>query len=121
MIITNETLLPVTVYGVPSGNYNGSQTTFIGNAVPAANYYAGQGSVQTAVIQTTNFIGNIRIQATLNDWTEQALWFDVDSYGNATASTTETRAINMVGNFVWIRALVTDFTAGTINQANVLF
>ena len=34
---TNETLLPVTTYGTPSGNYDGSSTSFIGNAIPAAN------------------------------------------------------------------------------------
>jgi hypothetical protein len=115
--LTNEILLPSTTYGVPSGNYDGSSTTFIGNAIPAANYYGGQGSLQTAIIQTTSFSGNIRLQATLNDWTEQALWFDVDHYANSTG----TQAINMVGNFVWVRALVTNFTAGTINSANVVF
>ena len=44
---TTVTLLPLTVYGTPSGNYDGSSATFVGNAVPAANYYGGQGSLQT--------------------------------------------------------------------------
>ena len=47
MTLTTETLLPTTVYGTPSGNYDGSSTAFIGNAIPAANFYGGQGSAQT--------------------------------------------------------------------------
>ena len=118
---TNEALLPSTTYGTPSGNYDGSSTSFIGNAIPAANYYGGQGSAQTAIIQATGFVGVVTIEATLNDWTQQALWFEVETYGNASVPTTDTQAINMIGNFVWLRAKVTDFTAGSINSANVVY
>ena len=118
---TNEVLLPPTTYGTPSGNYDGSSTSFIGNAIPAANYYGGQGSAQTAMIQSTGFVGVITIEATLNDWTQQALWFEVETYGNASVPTTDTQAINMIGNFVWLRAKVTDFTAGSLNSANVVY
>ena len=118
---TNEALLPLTTYGTPSGNYDGSSTSFIGNAIPAANYYGGQGSSQTAIIEATGFVGVITIEATLNDWTQQALWFEVETYGNASAPTTDTQAINMIGNFVWLRAKVTEFTAGSINSANVVY
>jgi len=120
-IFTTQTLLPYTTFGTPSGNYNGMSSEFFGNAVPAANYYGGQGSAQTATIQVTDFVGNITIQGTLNDWTQQALWFDIQSYGNITTPTTGTTAINMIGNFVWLRAFVTDFTAGTINSANLVY
>jgi hypothetical protein len=118
---TNEILLPPTTYGTPSGNYDGSSTSFIGNAIPAANYYGGQGSAQTAIIQATGFVGVVTIEATLNDWTQQALWFEVETYGNASVPTTDTQAINMIGNFVWLRAKVTDFTAGSLNSANVVY
>jgi hypothetical protein len=57
----------------------------------------------------------------LNDWTQQAAWFDIESYGNATYTTTDTAALNMIGNFVWLRAKVTDFTTGAINSATVVF
>ena len=121
MNFTNQIFLPETTYGTPSGNYDGTSTTFIGNAIQAANYYNGQGSAQTSVITVTNFVGVITLQATLNDWTQQAEWFDVDSYGNSSIPTTNTTAINMLGNFVWMRAKVTDFTAGTINSATLVY
>ena len=121
MAYTNETLLPSTTYGVPSGNYNGSNPAFIGNAVPAANFYAGQGVTQTAFIQVTNFTGVITLQATLGDIPEQAAWFDVDTYGNIDAPTTGTTALTEIGNFVFIRAAVAGFTGGTINSATLTF
>ena len=118
---TTKTLVDNVVYGVPSGNYDGSSQDFFGDPVRAANYYGGQGSAQTAMIQTTGFVGELRIEATLNDWVQQADWFLVETYGNASTPTTGTQAISMLGNFVWLRARVVDFTAGTINSANVIF
>lgn len=118
---TNEGLLPLTTYGTPSGNYDGNSSAFIGNAIPAANYYGGQGSAQTAIITATGFQGLITIEASLNDWTQQAEWFAVETYGNISVPTTSTQVINMLGNFVWLRARVTEFTAGTINSGNVIF
>lgn len=120
-IFTNELLLPTTLYGSPSGNYNGTTPFFFGNSVPAANFYGGQGSAQTVVIQTTGFVGVITLEATLNDWHEQAMWFKIGEYGNANVPTTNTEAISVVGNFAWIRANVTQFTGGTINSANVMY
>ena len=121
MALNNNTLLPSTTYGVPSGNYNGSSPAFIGNAVPAANYYAGQGSIQTAYIQTTEFIGVITLQASLGSVAEQDAWFDLAVYGDGVNAVTGTTPISSTGNYVWIRAAVTEFTGGTINSATVLF
>jgi hypothetical protein len=122
MALTTKTLLPSTTYGVPSGNYNGTTPDFIGDTVPAASYYTVRsGSMQTVVITATNFVGKITLQATLGDIAEQAAWFDVESYGSAITPTSGTTPINLVGNFVWVRAVVTEFTSGTINSAIILF
>ena len=121
MAFNIEPLLPLTTYGTPSGNYNGTSQHFYGNAVQAANYYAGRGFTQTALIQTTGFQGVITIEATLDSWVEQANWFKVEVYGNANIATTDTQSIQMLGNFVWLRANVSSFTAGTVNTANVVF
>jgi hypothetical protein len=118
---TTLTLLPATVYGTPSGNYNGSETTFVGNAIPAANYYAGQGTVQTLNYDVANMVAVITVQATLQDNTPQAAWFDIDSYGNASSATTGTRTNSVIGNFTYLRAVVTDFTAGNITSATASY
>ena len=121
MAFNIEALLPPTTYGTPSGNYDGTHKQLFGNAIPAANYYGGQGSAQTAIITTTGFQGLITIEGTLNDWTQQAAWFKINTYGNADIATTDTQAIPMAGNFVWLRANVSAFTGGTINTANVVY
>ena len=118
---TSLALLPATVYGTPSGNYDGSSTEFIGNVIPAANYYAGQGIVQTLAYTTANLVAVITVQATLNENTPQAAWFDIDSYGNASVPTTGTQANSIIGNFSYLRALVTDFTAGNITSVTASY
>ena len=121
MNLTTKTLLPVTVYGTPSGNYDGTTPDFVGNVIPGASYYNGQGSVQTAIITTTNFVGVITLQATLGSIYEQSAWFDVASYGNSEVATSGTTSINLIGNFVWVRAAVTNFTDGTVNSATLVY
>ena len=97
MALTTKTLLPLTTYGVPSGNYNGTSLDFIGDTVPGASYYTVKhGSNQTAVITTTNFIGVITLQASLGTVAEQDAWFDVATYGNSTTPTTGTTAADVV-------------------------
>lgn len=121
MSLSTSIFLPLTTYGTASGNYNGTSPAFLGNAIPAANYYGGQGSVQTAVVTTTGFVGKITFQATLGDLHQQAMWFDLATLGDGSASLTSTTATNLIGNFVWLRVAVTEFTAGSINSATVVF
>ena len=114
MKTTTVQLLPTTSYGTPSGNYDGSSQDFYSNAVPAANYYGGQGSLQTIFYRLAGFSGIITIEATLNDNQDSALWFEVDEYDAANTPVTDYHPVNVVGNFVWLRAHVTMFDSGTI-------
>lgn len=118
---TSLALLPLTVHGTPSGNYDGSSTAFIGNSIPAANYYAGQGAIQTLTYTVSGLTAVITIQATLENDTPQAAWFDVDSYGNASVPTTATQATSVIGNFSHLRAVVTEFTAGNITSVTAAY
>jgi hypothetical protein len=118
---TSLALLPPTVYGTPSGNYDGSSTTFVGNSIPAANYYAGQGSIQTLTYTVDGLVAVITIQATLENDTPQAAWFDIDSYGNASTPVTDTQANSVIGNFSHLRAVVKDFTAGNITSVTAAY
>ena len=115
MTLNEEALLPQTVYGTPSGNYDGSSLAFESDPVRAANYYGGQGSIQTATIRTTDFVGNVVLQATLNDQPSiQAAWFNVDTFDSPSASSgIDGRTV--VGNFTFIRARVDGFEAGSIS------
>ena len=119
MIATTENLLASTVYGTPSGNYDGTSSFFFGDPVVAANYYGGQGATQTATANISGFSGTITFQATLADQLGQALWFDVDSILGT--DTTDVISRTMIGNFCYMRVAVTDFTAGTINSVSLTY
>jgi hypothetical protein len=114
MTYTTQTLVANVVYGTASGNYDGSSLDWYSNAVPAANYYGGQGSLQTITYQLQDFVGVITIEATLNDAQISAPWFTVATYSDGNTADTGTIPVNVVGNFTWLRANITSFESGTI-------
>jgi hypothetical protein len=116
---TTQTLVTNVTYGTPSGNYDGSSQDWLTDAVPAANYYGGQGSLQTIIYRLQGFVGTIRIEATLNDSQISAPWFEVATYGDGSTVETGTIPVNITGNFTWLRAQIIGFDAGTIQSISV--
>ena len=119
MTYTTQTLVPFLQCGEPNDNGYDGGNIFIGTAVPAANYYGGQGAIQTVLFNIDGLVGNIRIEATLNDLQESAPWFEI---ANLIAdNVTEVRSNTIIGNFTWLRASVTDFAAGNVNIVNTSY
>jgi hypothetical protein len=122
---TTVPILTVTEYGVPAGNYDGSSLDFVSNGATAANYYGGQGSIQTVTFRVTGFQGNIRLEATLDDSlavnTDQAAWAEVYDYDHLLAPTTEFHPVTITGNFTYMRVRVLGFVAGTINSIAIAY
>lgn len=117
MKTTTLQLLPTTTYGTPSGNYDGSSQDFDGDRQQAANYYGGFGGLQTVAIFLNAFQGRIRIEASLDsDPVADSQWFRVYDFDSTEDATTDNFSTNITGNFVWIRANVLDFEAGTISK-----
>lgn len=75
-----------------------------------AGYYRRDNPVHTAVFGFDNFVGTVKIQATLVLYPAEHDWFDVEyDNGGAVAavdSTPLSTAVsrNFTGNFIWIRA-----------------
>lgn len=120
MILTSETLLNITVYGTASGNYDGSSQDFFSDVGRAVGYYQGQGSIQTVNIQVSNFVGRVKLQAALNDDPAVAAWFDVHDY-NRLVPTTDNYSVSLIGNYVWIRAEIENFSEGAIQGIAVTY
>ena len=120
-VTTTQTMLSGIEYGQASGNYDGSSQLFYSNAVPAANYYAGNGSIQTLFYNLSGFVGTITIQATLNDLPDQAQWFDISERGDGVNPDTGLTSTTVTGNFSWLRARVEGFDAGTIVLVNEVY
>ena len=121
MAITTLSILGTTTVGTPSGNYDGSTDHFISDAEKAVDYFQGQGSLQTVMFRVTDFEGIITLQATLDYNPKLANWFDVYEYTSASSQITDYHPVNLTGNFVWIRAVVTEFNSGTINFVNISY
>lgn len=120
-VYTTQPLITNVVCGTPSGNYDGSSQDWYSDAVPAANYYGGQGALQTITYRLQDFVGIITIQATLNDQQESAPWFEVATFGDGSTIETGTIPVNVLGNFTWIRAHITEFSAGTIQAITAAY
>jgi hypothetical protein len=121
MSVTTQTMLSNVVYGTASGNYDGSSQDFVSEAVPAASYYAGYGSLQTVTYRVTGFTGTITIEATLNDNRDTAVWVPVNVYGDGSSTYTDYHPVNVTGNFVWFRARVQNFDSGEIQFVTVTY
>lgn len=119
--ITVETLIPLTVYSEPSGNYDGSSLDWQGNPVKAANYYRTS-SYSTVYVNVEGFRGLITIQGTHDQIPEfNGTWTDIVSYGDITDQEvyTDYHPIVIVGNYTWLRAEVQNFVAGIIKTVDV--
>ena len=125
MAITTVTLLPSTTYGTPSGNYDGSSEDFIGDPQKAANYYRGRGGTQTIRWVYLGVQGKVTIQATLDNDPADSRWFDIAATGDSSTvdstTITATYVEAVVGNFVWLRAVVSNFKDGTIEVVQATY
>jgi hypothetical protein len=125
MAITTVTLVPYTEYGVPSGTYDGSSEDFVCVPQKAANYYLGRGGIQTLRWVFRGVQGEVSIQATLDNDPADSRWFDIAAYGDgssADSSTiTDTYIQAVVGNFTWLRAVVTNFRDGVIETVQAAY
>jgi hypothetical protein len=117
---TTQTLVPFLQWGQPNDNGYDGGNIFIGTAVPAANYYGGQGAIQTLTANVSSFQGNIVLEATLNDLQESAPWFEIGKIVAANV-TTQVTSNTVIGNFTWLRATVVDFAAGNVNGVSASY
>ena len=119
---TTLELLPLTTYGTPSGNYDGSSIDFDGDRAIAASYYR-VANEQTLRFDLNDFRGVIQVQATLDDDppTHDENWFTVYTTPEDSSAITMFGSVNIRGNFTWMRCKVIGFDGGTINFFNIVY
>lgn len=125
------------IFNSTSHANDSTAVTVTGDKFKGAGYFGFGHSLHTVEFQVTGFIGGYKIQGTLatnpseNDWMDVPLSEDSQYFidttglisritGHITVSyetaTTNVKIYNFNGNFTWVRAVVTDWTAGTINR-----
>ncbi len=108
---TTLILLPQTYYS--------AGTSVTGEKVPAASYYLGASNLQTLTWNFTAVTADVSIQASLSEDPGTSDWFEVLALPAATL--TENSFNNLSGNFVWLRAVVSNFTTGVIQYIKVSY
>jgi|TARA_E500000331_G_C17003789_1_gene603249 hypothetical protein len=115
---TTVQILPTTSYGTATGNYLGGSADFVSDEFKGDGYYGFSDGVHTAQVRVTSFIGTVKLQASLEKTPTSTDWVDISGSaitGDGSTAVTNSYFWNFTGNYVWIRASVSDFTAGTIN------
>ena len=112
-----------------------NSATLQSDKVKGDAYFGTTDGLHTVMIDLAGFICTIKIQGTLEDTPSATDWFDIDLnegkfsvdttgliadvlLDNLTYAVAETsmKAYNCTGNFVWLRADVSNWTAGTISR-----
>lgn len=116
MSFHNAVLVPAISQGVQTAGYLGGGT-YIGVPQAAASLYSRIGDKQSILYSVSGFNGNIDIQTTLSTNPADSEWTTVFSI-----TETDANAVYVIaGNYTYIRAVVTDFAAGTINNIRVIY
>jgi hypothetical protein len=98
------------------------------NPVKGDGYFGGSDGLHTAQVRLTNFRGSVAVQGTLSTTPLENDWFNVllDNGSGTTISsldlntaTSSVSCYNFTGNFVWVRANISNWTVGTVNSIQV--
>lgn len=97
-----------------------TESTVVGEAYKGAGFYGIGFGNHTTSYQVNEFVGTIKIQASLSTTPTEADWFDVDGteYTHTGEPTSTVKTLNFIGNFVWLRATVV-FYSGTVTKVLV--
>jgi len=111
----SETILDETTHPVGT-----TELTVTGDAYKGDGYYGRSDGFHTVQMTFENFVGTVKIQATLATEPTTTDWFDVTDVEHVSANDSTVNAdgsffYNFTGNFVWIRAKVV-YTDGTVNS-----
>ena len=118
MSIVPVVVISNTAHGAKNGAYNGTDLDWYSDKYKGDGYYGYTDGLHTVSYKLTGFVGVIGFQASLATNPTDVDWFDLpdSQIGDGTTPTTISTYANFSGNFVWVRAAITSFTAGTINR-----
>lgn len=88
-----------------------NQASVVGEKVRADGWYGSKDGLHTIQINTANFRGRIAIQASLAITPQEDDWFYINLAGSNQyliydCAESSSKAYNVTGNFVWLRALM---------------
>lgn len=128
--VTTKILIPHKAYPGPPG----AKIIFAGERQEAAAYLLASSDLQTVTWslgngngstnnQNNSFVGKVEIQASLaTDPTTEADWFTAYTFEYPVATTdTQVGYQNLRGNYIWMRAKISNWTQGFIQQITLSY
>lgn len=103
-------------------SYNDSRVvsnSFTGAAQPAASFYMGNKDLQTVTWVFSGVTATVSIQATLAENPTNDDWFTI--HNNVVTTQSLASFENLRGNYVYLRVIVRNFTAGVIQNMKVSY
>ena len=111
---------------------------FSSDPIKGDGYFGASDGLHTVQISINNFVGKLEVQGTLEAEPEEIDWFPVRlgtgeysmdttgaiketnvSYVQYNTRTSTVNSYNFTGNFVWVRARVSEWTEGTVNSIRI--
>ena len=91
--------------------------TVTGDKYKGDGYYGRADGFHTVQYNLTGFLGTIKMQGTLAIDPASTDWFDITGTDHTHGSSVDgTIFKNFTGNFVWVRALVSNWTDGSVQS-----
>ena len=79
----STTLISTTSHGTPTGNYDGSSSSFTSDSTKGDGYFGYTDGLHTISLTTNGFVGTITVEGTLVDNPTSSDWFTLrDESGN---------------------------------------
>lgn len=115
----SETILPINTH-IGDSAVQG----VTGEKFKADGYYSRADGFHTVQYSFNGFIGEVYMQATLATDPVAGDWFTIPNTSHVSSSTEDANSsgafvYNFSGNYVWVRAIITNWTDGTVKS--VLF
>ena len=93
-----------------------------GDKFKGDGYYRRSDGFHTVQCNLTGFIGSVNVQATLAVDPTDDDWFTVYTQAYPAVNdegTTKNNLTNFTGNYVWVRANISNWTDGTVNSVQL--
>lgn len=88
---------------------------FYGEPESGDGFYGKSDGLHTIQYSISNFVGTLLIQATICYEPTETDWFTVIENEYELLDETISNIENFIGNYVWIRAVLKNWTHGTVN------
>jgi hypothetical protein len=108
-----------TIYNTETHPDGLTAETRTGEKYKGDGFYNRADGFHTVQYVYTNFLGVIKIQATLSIDPQPGDWFSLPETAttiNQPSAETASSSKNFIGNYVWVRAVIEDWTQGSINK-----